>query len=69
MFYFLFWDYTAQKIEYSGVQIFELEYDNLFRPAFHHVEAKSGKYDDVVCFVPVVTVDAHAFRTTTFLIQ
>jgi len=43
MFYFLFWDYTAQKIDYSGVQIFELENDNLYIPAFCHVEAKSGK--------------------------
>lgn len=51
--------YTAQRVEYSGGQIFGFEGGLPTRTLLSFlINSILGKYNDLVCFVPVVTLDS-----------
>ena len=52
--------YTAQRIEYTGGQMFGMENGQPTRTLLSFMMSSVvGQYEDLVCFLPVVTLDAN----------
>ena len=55
--------YTSQRVDYSGGNFFGQECDEPTRTLLAFmISSVSGSYEDVVCFVPVVTLNSGVLR-------
>ena len=56
--------YTAQRIDYSGGQLFGQETESPTRTLLSFmISSAAGNYSDLVCFVPVVTLNFDILMT------
>lgn len=59
----LFQVFTSQRVDYSGGRFYGHEMEQPTRTLLSFlISSVAGKYDDLVCFVPVVTLDSDLLK-------